>query len=346
MRREGRKARAGHGGVQARGGRLSRVSWLRTALLLAVITSFAPAAWGQIYPQRPVRIVVPYPPGGTVDVVARVLAQGLGEQLGHNFVVDNRSGANGTLGSHLVARSTPDGYTLLLQASIFVINPLFLKNVPYDVGKDFTPIVHLGSVPLIVMAHPGVPAANLKEFVAAAKAAPSKYTFATSSLGSAGHLSVEVIKRDAGLGAMLIVPYKGSGPALIDLMGGQVHVMADPMPTAWPLVKGGKVKALAVTSAQRVAFMPETPTVAESGIPGFEMVSWYGIWGPAGMARDVVDKLAREAAKAVRSPLATERLSQQGFIASGDGAQAFSRYIGAEVQRYARIVKEANIKVE
>jgi tripartite-type tricarboxylate transporter receptor subunit TctC len=157
---------------------------------------------------------------------------------------------------------------------------------------------------------------------------------------------VEVIKRDGGLGAMLIVPYKGSGPALIDLMGGQVHVMADPMPSALPLVKGGKVKALAVTSVRRVAFMPETPTVAESGMPGFEMVSWYGIWGPAGVTRGVVDTLAAEAAKAVRSPLAAERLSQQGFIASGDGAQAFSRYIGAEVQRYARIVREANIKVE
>ena len=319
---------------------------LRALPVVAAAILLGSAAWAQSYPQRPVRIVVPYPPGGTVDVVARVLAQGLGEQLGHNFVVDNRSGANGTLGSHLVARSTADGHTLLLQASIFVINPLFLKNVPYQVDKDFTPVVNLGSVPLIVMAHPGVAAGNLKEFIVAAKAAPGKYNFATSSLGSAGHLSVEVIKRDASLSSMLIVPYKGSGPALIDLMAGQVHVMADPMPSAFPLVKGGKVKALAVTSARRVAFMPETPTVAESGIAGFEMVSWYGIWGPAGVPRAVVDRLAGEAAKAVRSPLAAERLSQQGFIASGEGPQAFSRYIGAEVQRYARIVKEANIKVE
>jgi tripartite-type tricarboxylate transporter receptor subunit TctC len=255
--------------------RVFGMTGLRYALLLALL-AIVPVATAQQYPQRPVRIVVPYPPGGTVDVVARVLAHGLGEQLGHNFIVDNRSGANGTLGSHLVARSTPDGYTLLVQASIFVINPLFLKNVPYQVERDFTPIVNLGSVPLVVMAHPGVPAGNLKEFLAAAKAAPGKYTLATSGLGSAGHLSVEVIKRDAGLGSLLIVPYKGSGPALIDLMGGQVHVMADPMPTAFPLVKSGKVKALAVTSARRVALMPETPTVAESGVPGFEMVSWYG----------------------------------------------------------------------
>jgi len=331
---------------RAKSGCAFELGCLRCALLLASFVAFAPISVAQSYPLRPVRVVVPYPPGGTVDVVARVLAQGLGEQLGHNFVVDNRSGANGTLGSHLVARATPDGYTLLVQASIFVINPLFLKNVPYQVEKDFTPIVNLGSVPLIVMAHPGVAAGSLKEFLAAAKAAPGKYNFATSSLGSAGHLSVEVIKRDAGLGGMLIVPYKGSGPALIDLMGGQVHVMADPMPSAFPLVKSGKVKALAVTSARRIAFMPDTPTVAESGVAGFDMVSWYGIWGPVGLAPDVVEKLSAESAKAVRSPLASERLSLQGFIASGDGTQAFGNYIRAEIQRYARIVKEANIRVE
>ena len=318
----------------------------RCLALLGVLLLAAAGAFAQTYPLRPVRIVVPYPPGGTVDVVARVLAHALGEQLGQNFVVDNRSGANGTLGSQLVARSTPDGYTLLVQASIFVINPLFLKNVPYQVVKDFTPIVNLGSVPLIVMAHPGVPAATLRDFLAAAKAAPSKFTLATSGLGSAGHLSVEVIKRDAGLSGMLIVPYKGSGPALIDLMGGQVHVMADPMPSALPLVKSGKVKALAVTSARRATFLPDTPTVAESGISGFEMVSWYGIWGPPGLARVIVERLAAEAAKAVRSPLATERLSQQGFMAAGEGPQAFGKYITAEIQRYARIVREANIKVD
>lgn len=333
-------------GVRRASAEIARVSTRSLARYAALFLLCAPLAWSQSYPSRPVRIVVPYPPGGTVDVVARVLAHGLGEQLGHNFVVDNRAGANGTLGSHLVARSTPDGYTLLIQASIFVINPLFLKNVPYQVDKDFTPIVHLGSVPLIVMAHPGVPAASLKEFLAAAKAAPGKYNLATSSLGSAGHLSVEVIKRDAGLGSMLVVPYKGSGPALIDLMAGQIHVMADPMPSAFPLVKSGKVKALAVTSARRVSFMPDTPTVAESGVPGFEMVSWYGIWGPTGVPRAVVDKIAAEAAKAVRSPLATERLSQQGFMASGEGSEAFTKYISAEIRRYARIVSEANIKVE
>jgi tripartite-type tricarboxylate transporter receptor subunit TctC len=324
------------------------LTWKFEALFAAALLTAAAlySSSAQCYPLRPVRMVVPYPPGGTVDVVARVLAQALGEQLGHNFVVDNRAGANGTLGSHLVARSSQDGHTLLVQASIFVINPLFLNNVPYNVQKDFTAIVHVGSVPLIVMAHPGVAAATLKEFVALARASPGKYNFATSSLGSAGHLSIEVIKRDMGLAHALTVPYKGSGPALADLMGGQVQVMADPMPSALPLVKAGRLRALAVTSARRAAFLPETPTVAESGIAGFEMVSWYGIWGPAGLAPDIVARLASETAKAVRSSAASERLGAHGFVAAGDGPQAFSRYIDGEIRRYARIVKEANIKAE
>lgn len=323
-------------------------TWRRARAILGAVSALllGSAALGQEYPSRPVRVVVPYPPGGTVDVVARVLSHQLGEQLGQNVVVDNRAGANGTLGSNLVSKAPPDGYSLLVQASIFVINPLFLKNVPYDVQKDFTPIANIGSVPLIVMAHPGVPASNLKDFLALAKANPGKYNFATSGLGSAGHLSVEVIRREAGLGAMLIVPYKGSGPALTDLMGGQVQVMADPMPSALPLVKSGRVKALAVTSAQRAPFLPDTPTVSESAIPGFEMVSWYGLWGPPGMPQAVMAKLAAETAKAIRSRSATERLSQQGFMPVGDGPAAFTKYIAGEIERYARIVKEANIKLD
>lgn len=318
---------------------------LHALLLLLGLLQWMDAG-AQSYPVRPVRMVVPYPPGGTVDVVARVMAQRLSEQLTTNFVVDNRAGANGTLGSHLVAKALPDGYTLLVQASIFVINPLFLKNVPYDVQRDFTAIVNIGSVPLIVMATTSLPAANLREFLATAKTSPTKFTLATSGLGSAGHLSIEVIKRAVGLNDMLVVPYKGSGPALTDLVGGQIHVMVDPMPSAFPLVKAGRVKALAVTSPKRVPFLPETPTVAESGVAGFEMVSWYGVWGPTGVHRDVVGTLAAETGKAVRSPLATERLSQQGFSAVGAGPREFESYVSAEIARYAKIIKEAGIKAE
>ena len=303
-------------------------------------------ASAQNYPERPVRIVVPYPPGGTVDVVARVLAVNLAEQTGRNFIVDNRAGANGIVGSDIVAKATPDGYTLLAQASIFVINPLFLKNVPYDVQKDFAPITNIGSVPLLVTAHPAVPAANLREFLALVKAAPSRYSFATSGLGSAGHLSEEMIKRQAGVPGLLIVPYKGAGPALIDLVGGQVSAMIDPLPSSYPHVKSGRLKALAVTSAKRVSFMPDVSTVAESGISGFDMVSWYGLWGPRGVPKAVTAKLTAETAKAARAPLAVARLGEQGFEPVSGGPDAFAKFIAKEIDRYAKVVREANIKAE
>jgi tripartite-type tricarboxylate transporter receptor subunit TctC len=315
------------------------------AVFVALVLSCALAAGAQTYPQKPVRIVVPYPPGGTVDLVARHLAQQLGTQVGQQIVVENRAGANGTIGSDFVSKASPDGYTLLVQASIFVINPLFLKNVPYDVQRDFAPISNVGSVPLLVTAHPSVPAANLREFVALVRASPDKYTFATTGLGSAGHLTEEVIKRDAGL-SILIVPYKGAGPALTDLVGGQVSALADPLPSSYPHVKGGRLKALAVTSRERIAFMPDVPTMAESGFPGFEMLSWYGLWGPPALPRDIVDRLALEVAMAVKSPEMQEKLASQGFLPKGSTAPEFAAYVKDEIAKYARIVKDANIKVD
>jgi tripartite-type tricarboxylate transporter receptor subunit TctC len=317
---------------------MKRIVTLFAALLVAA------TAQAQ-YPAKPVRIVVPYPPGGTVDVVARTLAQQLTVQTGQNFVVENRAGANGTIGSDFVAKSAPDGYTLLVQASIFVINPLFLKTVPYDVQRDFTPVANIGSVPLLVTAHPSVPAANLREFVALVRANPDKYSFATTGLGSAGHLTEEVIKRDAGL-QILIVPYKGAGPALTDIVGGQVSALADPLPSSYPHVRGGRLKALAVTSRTRMPFLPDVPTMAESGFPNFEMLSWYGLWGPPGLPKDVVDRLAAETARAVKSPDLLDKLAAQGFIADGSGPAAFASYVRDEIAKYERIVREANIKVE
>jgi tripartite-type tricarboxylate transporter receptor subunit TctC len=312
--------------------------WTLAALALAG------AAHAQ-YPVKPVRIVVPYPPGGTVDVVARNVAQQLTTQTGQQFLVDNRAGANGTIGSDFVSKAASDGYTLLVQASIFVINPLFLKNVPYDVQRDFTAVANIGSVPLLVTAHPSVPAANLREFVALVRANPDRYTFATTGLGSAGHLTEEVIKRDAGL-SILIVPYKGAGPALTDIVAGHVSALADPLPSSYPHVKGGRLKALAVTSRERIAFMPEVPTMAESGFPGFEMLSWYGLWGPPGLPKDVVDRLAAETAKAAKSAEMREKLASQGFIPDGSGPTAFAAYVKNEIAKYAKIVKDANIKVD
>ena len=315
------------------------------AAAAAIALSFALAAGAQTYPHKPVRITVPYPPGGTVDLVARHLAQQMGTQVGQQVIVENRAGANGTIGSDFVSKAAPDGYTLLVQASIFVINPLFLKNVPYDVQRDFAPVSNIGSVPLLVTAHPSVPAANLREFVTLVRANPDKYTFATTGLGSAGHLTEEVIRRDAGL-SILIVPYKGAGPALTDIVGGQVSALADPLPSSYPHVKGGRLKALAVTSRERVAFMPDVPTMAESGFSGFEMLSWYGLWGPPALPREIVDRLATEVARAVKSPEMQEKLASQGFLPKGSTAPEFAAYVKDEIAKYAKIVKDANIKVD
>ncbi len=317
---------------------MKRLLWTLAALVLTG------AAHAQ-YPAKPVRIVVPYPPGGTVDVVARTLAQQLSVQTGQQFIVDNRAGANGTIGSDFVSKAAPDGYTLLVQASIFVINPLFLKTVPYDVQRDFTAVANIGSVPLLVTAHPSVPASTLREFVALVRANPDRYTFATTGLGSAGHLTEEVIKRDAGL-SILIVPYKGAGPALTDLVGGQVSAIADPLPSSFPHVKSGRLKALAVTSRERIPFLPDVPTMAESGFPQFEMLSWYGLWGPPGMPKDVVERLGAETARAVKSAEMREKLAAQGFIPDGSGSAAFAAYVKNEIAKYAKIVKDANIKMD
>ena len=313
------------------------------ATLLLALASFA--AQAQSYPNRTVRVIVPYPAGGTVDAVARVVSQRLTEQLGQSFVVDNRAGANGVIGSDAVAKAQADGYTLLVQASTFVTNPILLKNLPYDMMRDFAPISNIGSVPLVVTTYPTFPANNLKEFIALVLAAPDKYSFAAPPTGSAGHLAEEAIKAGARLGIQL-VPYKGTAPAMTDVMGGHASALIDALPSSYPQVKGGKLKALAVTSPKRIAFLPNVPTVAESGLPGFDMVSWYGLWGPAALPKELGKRLSTEVAKAVRSQLATERLGEQGFDAVGSTPEEFSVFLEQELVKYTRIVKQANVKVE
>ena len=303
------------------------------------------SAFGQAYPTKVVRIVVPFPPGGTVDAVARVVGQSLSEKLGQQFIVDNKAGANGTIGADSVAKARPDGYTLLVHASTFVTNPLFLKNVPYDVTRDFTPVSNLGSVPLLITAHPNVPGSNLREFIDAVRGKPGKYAFGHSSLGSASHLAEEAIKREAKLD-ILVVPYKGTGAVITDLLGGHINAFIDAMPSSYPLVQSGKVKPLAVTSSKRIPQLPNVPTVAESGLAGFEMVSWYGVWAPAKLPKELAQQISAEMAKAIRSPLASQRLGEQGFQATGSTPEEFAAYIQSETGKYARIVKDANIKPE
>lgn len=309
---------------------------------LAAALPFPVAA--QTYPARPVRIIVPFVPGGTVDLVARVLAQQLSDQMGQSFLVDNRGGASGVIGSDAVAKAPADGYTLLVQAPTLIANPLMVKTVPYDVVADFTPISLLGSVPMVVAAHPGVPANNLKQLIDAARARPKDFNFGTSALGSPMHVAQEAIKYEAKLDVP-IVAYKGTGGALNDVLGGQISAIIDAIPSSAPYIAAGKLKALAVTTAKRLPAYPNVPTVAESGFPGFEMVSWYGLWGPAKLPPAVTKRLADETAKAMHSTLIKERLAPQAFIVSGSGPQEFTAYITKEIAMYSRIVRDAKIQV-
>lgn len=316
--------------------------------LAAAFLALAPAvSLSQSFPSRTVTIVVPFPAGGSVDGVARILAQKLNETVGQHFIVENRpGGASGIVGANAVAKSPPDGYTLLETASVHVINPLLYKNVPYDVVNDFTPIMLLAEGPLLVSTPPNVPANSLKELFDDVRKDPKKYTFGTTSIGSASHLAIELLKREAKLDT-LVVPYKGTAPALTDLMSGQIQLLADPMLSSLPLAQGKKTKALAVTSLKRVPSAPEIPTVEESaGFKGFEFVSWYGLWGPKNLPADVTKKLESDVAKVLAMPEMKERLAKLGFVAKGGTAAEFANYIRSEMAKYQQIINDANIKVQ
>jgi tripartite-type tricarboxylate transporter receptor subunit TctC len=290
--------------------------------------------------------VVPFPAGGSVDGVARILVQKLNETVGQHFLVENRAGgASGTVGANAVAKAAPDGYTLMVSASVHVINPFLYKNVPYDVVSDFTPVSLLADGPLIVSTTPSVPASNLKDLFALVRKDPQKYTFGTTSIGSASHLAIELLKHDAGLDT-LVVAYKGTAPALTDLMSGQIHLLADPMLSSLPLAQAGKIKALGLTSLKRAASAPEIPTVEESGVKGFEFVSWYGLWGPKNLQADVSAKLQADVAKVLALPDMKQRLNALGFDPIGSNGEAFATYIRDEMAKYEKIIKDAKIKVD
>jgi tripartite-type tricarboxylate transporter receptor subunit TctC len=300
----------------------------------------------ETYPNRTVTIVVPYPAGGSVDGVARIIAARLTESFGQGFIVENRAGGvGGIVGANYVAKGAADGYTLMLTASIHVVTPFLRKTMPYDVVTDFTPITLVASGPLLVSTTPSVPANTLAEFFDLVRKDPGKYTFATSSFGSAGHLAIELLKRDAGV-ETLVVAYKGGGPALNDLMSGTVQLIADPMLSSLPLAKAGNIKALAVTSTKRVAIAPDIPTVAESGMKGFDFASWYGLWAPKGLPADLVTKIQTEVTGIVARPDVKEQFALLGFEPIGSDPDYFAKYIKDEMGKYEQIVKNANIKAE
>jgi tripartite-type tricarboxylate transporter receptor subunit TctC len=311
--------------------------------LLMLLPASAPA---RDYPNHTVTVIVPFPAGGSVDGVARILVQKLNETMGQHFIVENRaSGASGIIGANAVAKASPDGYTLLVSASVHIINPLLYKSVPYDVVNDFTPVMLLADGPLIVSTPPSIAANNLKDFFELVRKEPQKFTFGATTVGSAGHLAIELLKRDAGLDT-LVVTYKGTAPALTDLMSGQIQLIADPMLSSLPLAQSGKIKALGLTSRKRAAAAPEIPTIAESGMTGFEFVSWYGLWGPKHVPADISSRLQTEIAKILLLPDVQQRLNQFGFEPIGAPAEQFAQYIRLEMAKYANIIADAKIKMD
>jgi tripartite-type tricarboxylate transporter receptor subunit TctC len=310
-----------------------------------VATGIAAGAFAQGYPGKPVKVIVPYPPGGPTDIVARVVAQKLSEQTGQQFVVDNRGGAGGNIGAEAVARAPADGYTLLVATTAHAINRSLFKGLNYDLMKDFIPVSQLTAGPLVIVANPALPASNVKELIALAKAKPGELTFASSGNGQSTHLSAELFATMAGV-KMTHVPYKGSAPALTDVMGGQVLLFFDTMLSAMPHVRSGKLKAIAVTSAVRSPAAPDVPTVAESGLPGFEAIAWNGLLAPSGTPKEVVARLNAETRKALEVPEIRERFAAQGFAAAWSSPEKYGAFLDAEVDKWAKVVKVSGATVD
>ncbi len=322
----------------------------RGLMLLLAATALAATAptnaQRTAYPARPVRLVVPFPAGGTTDILARAVGQKLSEAWEQPVIVDNRPGAAGNIGSELVARSAPDGYTLLMgTVGTHAINASLYAKMPYDNVKDFVPVILVAGVPNVLVVNPALPANSVQELIAYAKANPGKLNFASSGSGTSIHLSGELFKTMTGV-QMTHVPYKGSAPALQDLAGGQVQLMFDNLPSALALIKAGKLRALAVTSTTRAAAIPDVPTVAESGLPGFEASSWFGILAPAGTPAPIVAKINADVAKWLASAEGKEKLLSQGANAAGGTPEDFAKHIQAETVKWAKVVKESGAKVD
>ncbi len=315
------------------------------SLLAQTPAAGASAAAASGYPLRPVKVVVPYPPGGPTDIVARVVFQQVAESTGQPFLIDNRPGAGGNIGAEAVARAPADGYTLLVATTAHAINMSMFKSLNYDVVKDFAPVSLLTQGPLVLVANPGFAPNTVAELVALAKAKPGTLNFASSGNGQSTHLSGELFNTMAGI-KLSHVPYKGSAPALTDVIGGQVPVMFDTMLSAMPFVKSGKLKALAVTSPQRSPAAPDLPTIAESGLPGYEVFAWNGVVAPAGTPPAVIARLNDELKKAMQLPQVKEKFSLQGFAASWTTPEQMRGFIGGEVAKWGKTVKASGATLD
>ena len=312
----------------------------------ALFACIATVASAQSYPNRTIRLVVPFPAAGTTDILARAAAQKLTEAFGQSVVVDNRPGAAGNIGADLVAKSAPDGYTLLMgTVGTHAINPSLYSKMPYDHVKDFVPVVLVAGVPNVLVVNPALPVNSVADLIKLAKDKPGQINFASSGSGTSIHLSGELFRTMAGVD-ITHVPYKGSSPALIDLIGGQVQIMFDNLPSALPQIKAGKLRAIAVTSLKRAPVLPDVPTISESGLPGFEASSWFGVLAPAGTPAPIVARINAEVNKWLQSAEAREKLLSQGAEAAGGSPEQFANHIRAESEKWAKVVKASGAKVD
>ena len=310
-------------------------AWLMSGVALA-----------QTYPTKPVRMIVPFPPGGATDLLARVVAQKLSESLGHQVVVDNRPGAGGTIGSRLMLDAQPDGYTILTSTvSTHAIGPHLYAKPPYDPMKDFAAITELSSTPTVLMVSGTLPAASLKDFIALAKARAGQLNYGSSGVGTQFHLSGELLKLQTGIN-MTHIPYKGTALVYPDLFSGQVSMLFDTLSVAIPFIKAGRVKALGVTGTQRTPALPDVPTIAEAGVPGFYAGLWLGMWGPAKLPRDITERLSADAAKLLKLPDVKERLASQGMEPIGNTPAQFAEFVRKENETWSKVVKAAGVKAE
>ena len=315
------------------------------ALFLAFLGIAGPAA-AQQYPARPIRMLIGFPPGGGTDIVGRIVAQKLSENLGQQIIAENRGGATGMVAAELAARAAPDGYTIMMaHISAMSILPSLYPKMAYDTAKDFAPITLAGIGPNLLVVHPSLPVRSVKDLIALAKARPGQLHYASPGSGSVQHLSGELFKLQAKVD-MLHIPYKGSGQSIVDLIAGHVQLNFDAVPVVLGHARQGRLRALAVTSAQRSALLPDIPTVSESGVAGFDMSTWWGLVAPSAVSKDIISKLHVETVKALKLPEVRERLGSVGAEPGGNTPDQFGAFIRSETAKYARIVKDANIKID
>ena len=314
-------------------------------LLIAASTGAAAAAQAENYPTRPIRWIVPVPAGSSGDFVTRIVTQKIGESWGQQIIIDNRAGGSAIIGSDIIAKASPDGYTFGTLLTPHVVNPAVIKNLPYDTQRDFTPVTLMVTVPNVMTMHPGVPAGNLKEVIALAKANPGKYNYGTPGTLTSGHLSMEMLKLAAGID-IAYVPYKGGAPAITDLIGGQIQFLISGPPGVLPHIKSGRLKAVGTTALQRLPWLPDTPTFAESGLPGFDTYGWYGVFAPAKVPREIVNRLQADIARVLKLPDIREKFATQGAIPVGSTPEEFAAWLKRETGVWGKIARQVGLKAD